>query len=198
MALRRQPLIAIILISVALVIVPLVLYMAQRITGGYGLQSQAQSIDFRWQAVDGDWHDFSDWHDGPTYLFMGFLSCSDICPLRIGQLMQLDTWLAEQEGAYDKSVRFLFITIDPDTDTPSIREQLIDQRSTRFVSARMQQADLDKLQSILREKITTQSGLLNHVGNLYLVSENGTLARIYTQWQLSTQKMLADLTPLLK
>ncbi|MCG9697697.1 SCO family protein [Shewanella sp. Isolate11] len=184
------------MILFTLIIIPLVVYITQVSQGGYGLKVSNKQIDFTWQDVEGRSHQFSDWQQGPTFLFMGFLSCSEICPIRIGQMLALDNWLDTQSYS-NHAVRFLFITIDPQTDVPALRSQLIDDRSERFVSANMSLDELDKLQLVLREKVTRSDGMPNHAGNLYLFSSDTRLERIYTQWQLSIEKLQVDLIPLL-
>ncbi|QYK02236.1 SCO family protein [Shewanella psychrotolerans] len=196
MAVSRQVVLAGFLIILTLVAVPLALFITQVSQGGYGLKASNKEIDFHWQDIEGEVHQFSDWQQGTTYLFMGFLSCSEICPVRIGQMIALDKWLDESPYS-DSSVRFFFVTVDPQTDSPAIRRQMVDGQSKRFVSASMSRDDLDQLQLVLREKVAIQDGIPNHVGNLYLFSRDTSLERVYTQWQLSIEKIQADLIPLL-
>ncbi|UPW16754.1 SCO family protein [Agarivorans sp. TSD2052] len=185
------------LILLAIVLIPLLLVISQIFNGGYGLKTSHQMVDFKWQDVSGDWQQFSQWVQGPSYVFLGFLGCSEVCSMRIGQMGQLNSWLDSLPASQGQKVNFLFITIDPDNDTPSIRAQLIDSRSDRFFSATLPPSELTKLQYSLREKLNADEATLNHVGNLYLFSSNATLQRIYTQWQLSVESMQADLQPLL-
>jgi len=121
------------------------------------------------------------------------LSCSEICPIRIEQLNQLEQRI-EQDASFNKAeVQFLFVTIDPDNDTLALRQAVIDARSTRFVSASLSESDLHQLELRLSDNINRQLATINHVGNLFLLNPNGQIARIYTAKQLSISKMLIDL-----
>lgn len=88
----------------------------------------------------------------------------------------------------------MFISIDPENDTEQVREQVIDSRSKRFMSGKLAPQALEALSNQLIEKIHSQSPTHNHVGKLYLISPTGKISRIYTSTQLSTERMIADLT----
>ena len=188
---------AIILIGLTLMMLPLTMALTQNMTGGYGVKLASQQVDFRWFDTEGEMHQFSQWQDGPTYVLMGFLSCSQICPLRIGQLAALDSWLDQQTFATEPAVRFLFITIDPENDTAAIRQQMIDGRSPRFVSAQLPAKELTNLAQLLREKSTVSGEEVNHIGKLFLFSAEATLERVYTQQHLSIEKLQTDLAQLI-
>lgn len=186
-------------IITALFLVPLLMLATQFITntdgqGRYGINAENLApLSFQWQDTLLNTHIFPANKVQFTYLFAGFLSCSEICPIRLQQLHQLENAIAEDAELDQADIAFMFITIDPDNDTPAIRQQMIDDKSERFISAAMAEPDLLKLSQHLSENIQAHSSTNNHVGNLYLIAPNGHIARIYTAKQLSTDKMLAEL-----
>jgi cytochrome oxidase Cu insertion factor (SCO1/SenC/PrrC family) len=184
------------LILLAVSLVPILMLINQWESGSqsYGITtSDSQQVHFLWQDVNQQVHQYPASTGTYTYLFLGFLSCSEICPIRIEQLNQLEQRI-EQDASFNKAeVQFLFVTIDPDNDTLALRQAVIDARSTRFVSASLSESDLHQLELRLSDNINRQLATINHVGNLFLLNPNGQIARIYTAKQLSISKMLIDL-----
>ena len=183
------------IIVLALLLLPAVAYLNQVISGSYGIQThQNTAIDFTWQDINGTQHQFSDWKKGPSYLFLGFLSCSQICPIRTHQVKLLMEKLTETER---QNIQFLFVTVDPQNDTPDIRQQMIDSQSAQFFSAELTPKQLEKLQWQLAEKSTATSDINLHSGNLYLISPTGQLKQTYTQQQLMIDRLLTDLNTMM-
>lgn len=191
---RQSTTIATGLIIVSLLLVPAIAYINHTLTGGYGIANQQTDvINFDWQDIHGNWHSFNDWDQGPSYVFLGFLNCSEICPIRTQQMLSLMAKLDKQQQA---NTRFLFITIDPLFDTADIRTQKIDSLSPQFFSAELSTAQLDILQSQLAEISSKNYDINQHTGNLYLFSAKGRLVRSYTHKQLSSEKLLAEVNAL--
>ena len=183
------------IIVLALLLLPAVTYLNQVISGSYGIQThQNTAIDFTWQDINGTQHQFSDWKKGPSYLFFGFLSCSQICPIRTHQVKLLMEKLTETER---QNIQFLFVTVDPQNDTPDMRQQMIDSQSAQFFSAELTPEQLEKLQWQLAEKSTATSDINLHSGNLYLISPTGQLKQTYTQQQLIIDRLLTDLNTMM-
>lgn len=59
--------------------------------------------------------DFSSYAGNVVVLAFGYTSCADICPFTLGYLKQLYNQLNSEE---QQKVRMLFITVDPEYDTP--------------------------------------------------------------------------------
>lgn len=193
----KKLILSMVLILGCFLLVPGVAWLNQQMSGGYGLKLNRPMLDFAWQDVAGEWHHFSDWQQGPSYVFLGFLGCSQICSLRLGQMFSLEQHLTQAGDGQPSPVRFLFITIDPQNDSPALRQQRIDALSPSFFSAKLPERQLRQLQQALMEQVSTQQGAINHAGNLYLFSADTRLQRVYGQWQLSVEKMQDDLNLLL-
>ena len=196
---KRQMLWAAGFILTAVFLVPLLMVISQQISKGsgeaqYGINGEKlMPLSFEWQDVTANLQTFPANRPQFTYLFAGFLSCSEICPIRIQQLHQLESTILKGGDFNNIDIAFMFITIDPENDTLAIRQQVIDERSPRFKSAMLEESELLSLSRHLSENIQSYSPSNNHVGNLYLINPNGFVARIYTARQLSTDKMLAEL-----
>jgi protein SCO1/2 len=66
--------------------------------------------------VDGNGRPFTreDLRGEWTLLFTGFTNCPDVCPLTIAMMAELRRRLARDD------VRFLFVSVDPERDTPEV------------------------------------------------------------------------------
>ncbi len=63
-----------------------------------------------------------------TYLFFGYTSCPDVCPVHLSQLAEV---LDRPESP--RNVRVVFVSVDPERDTPEVIRRYLDNFSTDFV-----------------------------------------------------------------
>lgn len=79
-------------------------------------------------------------------LFFGYTNCPDICP------NTMSTWVRakKQLGADTSKVRFVFITVDPERDTPEVAQRYARQFDPSFVGLSGTPAQLDSLQRAFR------------------------------------------------
>jgi protein SCO1 len=63
----------------------------------------------------------ADLHGKPFAIFFGFTHCPDICPTA---LYEMTGWI-EALGADAERLRFVFVTIDPERDTPEIMQAYV-------------------------------------------------------------------------
>lgn len=70
--------------------------------------------DFSLLAHDGRTVTLADFRDRVTVIFFGFTHCPDVCPGTMASLARA----REQLGAAGEELEVLFITVDPDRDTP--------------------------------------------------------------------------------
>jgi protein SCO1/2 len=98
-------------------------------------------------ATDGSAYDLRASAEGKLLLlYVGYTNCADACPLHMVEiasaLEQLPPELAEQ-------VLVVFVTADPDRDTPEIIETWLANFSTDFVGLTGDQAELNNIQRAL-------------------------------------------------
>jgi protein SCO1/2 len=79
-------------------------------------------------------------------LFFGYTNCPDICPNTMA------TWVRakKQLGADTAKVRFVFVTVDPERDTPEVAQRYAKQFDSSFVGLSGTPAQLDSLQQAFR------------------------------------------------
>jgi protein SCO1/2 len=66
--------------------------------------------------ADGRPRTLADWKGKVTVVFFGYTQCPDVCPTTMAELAQIRTLL----GADGQRLQTVFVTIDPERDTPEI------------------------------------------------------------------------------
>jgi protein SCO1 len=66
--------------------------------------------------ADGKPRTLADWQGKVTVVFFGYTQCPDVCPTTMAELAQIRKLL----GAEGEKLQTVFVTIDPERDTPEI------------------------------------------------------------------------------
>ncbi len=136
----------------------------------------------------------TDLNGHPSLLFFGYSNCPDICPATLAILRDV----SRQAPLPD--LRVLFITVDPDRDTPAVLKEYLGRFSEQFVGLT---AGHDGLGPLLRsvaaaserEARADGSYQLNHSATLYLLDKRGRLAAVFSP-PLAAAALTADLRAL--
>jgi protein SCO1/2 len=109
----------------------------------------------------------------PLAIFFGFTSCPDICP---ATLMELTNDLAALGAAADE-ISVVFVSVDPERDTPErLKEYMesFDHRIVALTGAPEAIASLARAYGAKYRKVPTSSGYtLDHTAAVFLVGRNG-------------------------
>lgn len=84
----------------------------------------------------------ADTADNVALIYFGFTHCPDICNIQLNQLNQV----LSRPGA-PVNVDVLFVTVDPERDTPSVIRTYLDRFSPDFVGLTADDAQLTRLQN---------------------------------------------------
>jgi protein SCO1/2 len=71
--------------------------------------------------ADGKPRTLADWHGKVTVVFFGYTQCPDVCPTTMAELAQIRKLL----GADGDRLQTVFVTIDPERDTPEILKSYV-------------------------------------------------------------------------
>jgi len=82
-----------------------------------------------------------------TLLFFGYTSCPDICPLHMANIAAA---LNKIPDAVARQVTVVFVTTDPDRDTPEVLRAWLDHFDRRFIGLTGTQAQVDSAQAAMR------------------------------------------------
>lgn len=126
-----------------------------------------------------------DFADKWTLLFFGFASCPDICPTTLAELQKVYKQLSTHR--LNKMPEVLFVSVDPDRDTPENLKNYIDFFNPMFNAASTDNANLIAL--------TTQIGVAYHVEEHEDGSTNYNVDHSAAIYVISPEKKLYGIFP---
>ena len=132
-------------------------------------------------------------------VFFGFTQCPDVCPTSMVELAQVKKALG-QDG--DK-LQVVFITVDPERDTPELLKAYMTNFDPSFIAVRPgieQLPQLAKDYKIYYKKVdgkTPASYTMEHSAGNYVYDPKGNI-RLYSRYGNDVQGLTADLRLLLK
>ncbi|MCP8900679.1 SCO family protein [Gilvimarinus xylanilyticus] len=150
-------------------------------------QSYPAITPFSWQDTQAQWHSLSESQAPFTLLFLGFLSCQNVCPARLGELAGIARTLPSG------TVQVLYVTLEPNTDTPALRQRHIDSLGVK--SGRLSPEALSQLRRELRDNSAAKSPA-HHVNRVYLLHRSGKLAAVFNQQPLQAEAITQQLSTL--
>lgn len=78
----------------------------------------------------------------PTVVLFGYTHCPDVCPTTLADWSRIKTRL----GADAARVRFLFVSVDPDRDTPQISQEYASRFDPSFIGVTGDTATIGQMQ----------------------------------------------------
>ena len=132
--------------------------------------------DFHLTRTNGQPLTLADWRGRWTVVFFGYTSCPDVCPTTLATFKQVWKDLAAR-GISDK-VRFDFISIDPDRDTPDRLGKYVAFFSPDFIAATGPDSELMPLTralGLIYSRSTDANGAISveHSGSAVIVDPQG-------------------------
>jgi len=113
----------------------------------------------------------------PLVIFFGFTHCPDICPT---SLFEMSQWIDELGPVADQ-MRFAFVTVDPERDTPAVMRDYVAAFSDRIIALTGTEAQVDQVLDAYRvyaEKVPLEGGgyTMDHSAFVYLMDAQGRYA----------------------
>lgn len=114
----------------------------------------------------------------PFAIFFGFTYCPDICPTTLAELSQTIEALGDDAG----KMQYLFVTVDPERDTPEVLSSYVSSFDNRIVGLTGTQEEIAEIASAYRvyyEKVPTENDYtMNHSSLIYLMDKNGQFVNV--------------------
>lgn len=133
-------------------------------------------------------------------LFFGYTSCPDVCPTTLSELRKLN----EELGDAASQVKVVYVTVDPERDTPEKVQKYVSIFNPSFIGLSGSVGELEPIwraYGVYREvdKVSSTAAgyLVNHTARLYLIDQDGNLRLSYA-YGTPTEDILHDLKILLK
>jgi protein SCO1/2 len=110
----------------------------------------------------------------PYLVFFGFTHCPDICPTKLLELSEV----LRATGERGRTLRALFITVDPERDSPEIMKSYVSSFDDRIVGLTGDRAAVDAAVKTFRayaKKVPLKDGdyTMDHTALVYLMGKDG-------------------------
>ena len=177
-----------------------------------GLSSAAPTVPFRGVDItganyartlslpdaNGQTRTLADFKGKVVVVFFGYTQCPDVCPTTMVELAQVKKAL----GADGKRLQAVFVTIDPERDTPEILKSYMASFDPSFVALR---GTLEQTQGAAKEfkvffaKVpgkTAGSYTMDHTAGAYVLDTSGK-PRLFERYGGGADALTADIKALL-
>ncbi|MBE7520633.1 MAG: SCO family protein [Thermoflexaceae bacterium] len=136
-----------------------------------------------------------------TLLYLGYTNCPDVCPTHMAQIARALKAVSPETAA---QVLVVFITTDPDRDTPAVLREWLDRFGSSFVGLTGTKDQLDGVQTSLNAnpaaKIPTEGGgySVDHSAYVYAFTPDRQEARLVYPSDTSWEDYAADFRALIE
>ena len=154
--------------------------------------------DFALTDFNGQPRTLADFKGKAVVIFFGYTQCPDVCPTTMGELVQVKQAL----GTEGDKLQVLFISVDPERDTPEVLKAYMANFDPTFVGltgTEEQLAAVAKDFKIYFKKVdgkTPTSYTMDHSAGSYIYDPKGNL-RIYSRYGSGAQALQSDVKALL-
>ncbi len=155
--------------------------------------------DFQLTDHNGQQRRMADFRGKAVVVFFGFTQCPDVCPTAMADLVQVKAAL----GSDGEKLQALFITLDPERDTPEVLKAYTTHFDPTFLSLRPTPEQLPELTRHFKifykknQGPTPSSYTLDHSAGSYVFDPQGRV-RLYTRQGMGAAALTEDLRLLLK
>ena len=131
-------------------------------------------------------------------VFFGFTHCPDVCPTTLLKAAQVK----KQLGADGSRMQVLFVTVDPERDTPEVLSKYVPAFDPSFIGLRGDTAETGKAArefKVFYQKVPNRDGTsynVDHTAASYILDTEGRL-RLFVRHTQPVEEIVADLQQLL-
>jgi protein SCO1 len=155
--------------------------------------------DFKLFDHNGNLRSLADFRGKVIVLFFGYTNCPDICPSIMAKL----AGAVKNLGKDSNHVQVLFISVDPEHDTPALLKQYVSTFDPNFLGLL---GDLETTKNIAKEfkiafqkqtEINQDSYVMEHSAGTYILDQKGKL-RLYVNTNTNVDIISHDILELLR
>lgn len=158
-----------------------------------------QAADFTLTQSSGETFRLSEQKGKIVLLFFGYTACPDVCPTTLAELRLV----MEELGDKTKQVQVVFVSVDPERDTPEKIQKYVEHFNEDFIGLSGNPDELLIIwdnYGVFRERVESESAfgyIINHTARTYLIDQNGSL-RLSYGFQTPVEDIVHDIEILLK
>ena len=155
--------------------------------------------DFNLPDVDGRRRTLADFKGKVVVVFFGYTQCPDVCPTTLLELSEVKKAL----GADGARVQGIFVSVDPERDTPEVLKAYVANFGADFVALRGSAEETlatAKAFKVFYAKVkgaTDTSYTIDHTAGSYIYDATGKV-RLFTRYGSGAEALRSDLQQLLK
>jgi protein SCO1/2 len=173
-------------------------YQSRQSFQGSLIEPSPQAVDFELTRVGGGTFRMSSQKGRVVLIFFGYANCPDFCPTTMAEYKKIHTELGKQAEMVD----FVFVTIDPERDSPEQIESYVAAFHPSFIGL---SGTVDELQPVWegywvfrqKQEVESEAGyLMAHTTRIYVVDKLGNL-RLTFPFGLTANSMANDVERLL-
>lgn len=133
--------------------------------------NNADGQSFQLQQLDGQ----------VVIMFFGYTSCPDVCPVTLTEFLRIREELGKQAG----QVSFVFVTVDPERDTPERMRKYLTNFDPEIIGLTGERGELESVWAdygVYQAKADDGNGgnyLVDHSSRTYIIDQDGNLRLTY-------------------
>lgn len=158
---------------------------------GIDLSGASFGDGFRLKDADGRVRSLEDFKGKVVLMFFGFTQCPDVCPTALVNASQIKSLL----GADGDNLQVLFVTVDPERDTPEVLREYTQAFDPSFIGLYGDEAEtaaVAKAYRVFYAKVPTgNSYTMEHTALTYVFDREGTL-RIALRHEMTPEQSAED------
>lgn len=159
---------------------------------GIDLSGASFGEGFHLKDSEGTVRTVADYKGKTVMLFFGFTQCPDVCPTTLVKASQIKSLL----GPDGDKLQVLFITVDPERDTPEVLREYVKAFDPEFVGLygdAQETADAAKAYRVFYSKVPTgDSYTMEHTALTYVLDGNG-VPRVALRYEQSPEESAEDI-----
>ncbi len=166
---------------------------------GSAIEPATAAVDFELTDTSGSAFHLSDHRGEVVLLFFGYANCPDFCPTTLAEYKNIH----EQLGDNAADVRFVFVTVDPDRDSPETIDQFVHAFDPSFIGLTGTEEQLQfvwekyfvgRIPQVVED--SELGYLVSHATRIYVVDKAGNL-RLTFPFGMAVADMTHDINLLL-
>ncbi len=160
------------------------------------------ALDFALTDHNGQPRTLKDFAGKVVVVFFGFTQCPDVCPTSMVELAEVKKML-DAKGGQGSKLQGLFITVDPQRDTPEVLKAYMANFDPTFLALYTTPDKLSELAKNFKvyykkvEGKTPTSYTMDHSAGSFVYDTTGKL-RLYTRYGSGAKALAQDIEVLLK
>jgi protein SCO1/2 len=145
------------------------------------IEPPVSAPDFELTDFNGQRFQLSTLQDQVVIIFFGYTSCPDVCPVTLSDFMQIRSKLGDQA----ENVSFVFVTVDPERDTPERMRRYLTNFDTGIIGLTGERSELEPVWEAYgvyqarAEGGSEENYLVDHSSRVYVIDLDGNLRLTY-------------------